>query len=382
MEELILKYFASTLTSSEKNNLLELLENQDNKRLFEAYVRDNYNLNLTLQDVNVDDAYLRFLKQRNTNKKSIIPLYRKWYNVAAVLVVMLGITSFIISQFYNSTSLQENNNIITLTLDNGDVKIISESGNETIVDSNGVAVGKQKGTTLSYTKSSEITKTIAENLVYNELAIPYGKRFELTLSDGTLVHLNAGTTIRYPMTFLKNKDREVFVDGEAFFEVTKDEEHPFIVNSKEMNIRVLGTKFNINSYSEDPIAHTVLVEGLVSVYDKDTVYDENAILMSPDQIALWSKNDIKIKLRNIDIEEYIAWIDGRLVFNIRPFSEITNVLERQFDVSITNNCQGLDGQRFFAKFETETIEDILISFQNSFPFSYKINGKNIIIDNP
>ncbi|MDO5979020.1 FecR family protein [Flavivirga spongiicola] len=382
MVELITKYFANTLTSLEKNNLLELLENQDNKILFEAYIRDHYNLNLTLQDVCVDEAYLAFLKQSGSNKKPIISLYRKWYKVAAVLIIMLGITSYIVSQFYPSQNIITNENSITLTLDNGDIKIISENGDETIVDSNGTVVGKQEGTILNYTKDSESNEAIVENLVYNELAVPYGKIFQLALSDGTLVHLNAGTTIKYPVKFLRNRNREVFIDGEAYFEVTKDEDHPFVVNSKEMNIRVLGTKFNINSYSEDLVAHTVLVEGLVSVYDKDSVYDENAILMAPDQIAFWDKNDAKIKIRNIDIDEYIAWVDGRLVFKIRPFSEITKILERHFDVSITNNYKALDTQRFFAKFETETIEDILISFQNSYPFSYQMDGNNVIIDNP
>ena len=117
-------------------------------------------------------------------------------------------------------------------------------------------------------------------MVYNTLKIPYGKKFEVQLSDGTIVHLNAGTSLRYPVQFVKNQSRQVYLTGEAFFEVSKDKAHPFTVNTQEVNVEVLGTKFNVNSYTEDVSTDVVLVEGKVSLY-KDKKTAENQVYLTP-----------------------------------------------------------------------------------------------------
>ena len=120
----------------------------------------------------------------------------------------------------------------------------------------------------------------AETLVYNTLKIPYGKQFEVELSDGTIVHLNSGTTLRYPVAFLKNQNRKVFLTGEAFFEVAKDKAHPFTVSTQELNVEVLGTKFNASSYTEDVTTDIVLVEGKVALY-KDKKENNNSVKLTP-----------------------------------------------------------------------------------------------------
>ena len=114
-------------------------------------------------------------------------------------------------------------------------------------------VGNQNGNKIVYD-----TETTLEKLVYNTIKIPYGKRFELQLSDGTIVHLNSGTTLKYPVKFIASGNRQVFLDGEAFFDVAKDKTHPFVVNADNLNVRVLGTHFNVSNYPEDKLTDIVL----------------------------------------------------------------------------------------------------------------------------
>ena len=132
---------------------------------------------------------------------------------------------------------------ITIQLEDGNTQIINENRTSQLIDKNGNVLGQQSGNQLVY--NSDVKNDV---LVYNTLTVPYGKQFELQLSDGTNVHLNAGTSLKYPVKFVKGKNREVFLNGEAFFNVAKEVNHPFIVNANEIDVRVLGTQFNISSY--------------------------------------------------------------------------------------------------------------------------------------
>src|SRR5690606_15066526 len=130
-----------------------------------------------------------------------------------------------------------------------------------------------------------------EVLIYNELVVPYGKRMKLILSDSSIVHINSGTRLKYPVKFLKNKDRKVFLEGEAFFEVSKSKTASFIVNTDNIDIRVLGTRFNVSSYANDNSVYTVLVEGSVELNTTDSAKnDEKKYVLIPGQIASWDKS--------------------------------------------------------------------------------------------
>ncbi|GGW29060.1 FecR family protein [Arenibacter certesii] len=119
-------------------------------------------------------------------------------------------------------------------------------------------------------------------LVYNTLSVPNGERVDLMLSDGTKVILNSGTSLRYPVQFLGSESRQVFLDGEAFFMVAKDSHSPFVVNTEDIKVRVLATKFNWSSYPEDQFVNTTLIEGSISVYNSSQTFDSsNACVLEP-----------------------------------------------------------------------------------------------------
>src|SRR5690606_35926115 len=149
-------------------------------------------------------------------------------------------------------------NQITLQLDNGKVEVINEDDLRRILDTEGSEVGFQNGNQLNYNKGYG-----SEKLIYNELNIPNGKKFNLVLSDGTKVSLNSGSSIKFPVQFLPGQNREVTLTGEAYFEVKKDSVDPFIVHVADLKVRVLGTEFNLSSYPEDKEVTAVLVQGSV-----------------------------------------------------------------------------------------------------------------------
>lgn len=381
MKELIEKYFSDNLSSSEKLDLSNLLKDKENRMLFKEYVRVHYALNITLQKVNLDEQYLELTKTIKQIQKPTKSFYTAWYKYAAILISIIGITYFFVSQ--NKTSdLLDNQLIIadgdiTLELENGNVKVVDVNGNEKIINKSGKIVGTQKGNSINYINGNEV-----EELVYNKLSIPNGKKFQIILSDGTKVHLNSGTSIKYPVKFIKGQDRQVYLlEGEAYFAVAKDTEHPFIVNSDNINVRVLGTEFNISSYPEDNIINTVLVEGSVSIFEAEKSYNKDtSIKLKPGFKASWNKVENKVAIDRVEINTYIGWINGKLIFKNTQFKNIIKKLERHYNITITNNNAKLNEQYFDATFDIETIDQVLNSFNKSYKIQYKIENNQIYIN--
>src|SRR5690606_1260204 len=222
-----------------------------------------------------------------------------------------------------------------------------------------------------------------EELTYNELSVPYGKKFSLVLSDGTLVHLNAGSALKYPVKFIEGQTRQDYLKGEAFFDVFSDAAHPFVVSNEDMNIRVLGTKFNDSAYPEDREVNTVLVEGSVSLYDSHEVYDEEkAALLEPGYKAEWDRFYKKVSYEKVDTDIYTGWLDGKLVLRKMSFNHILKKLQRQYKVVIENKYEKLGKRTFTATFDVETIQEVLKTFSEETPFEYEIIGDRITISPP
>ena len=179
---------------------------------------------------------------------------------------------------------------------------------------------------LSYESKQESKKTKVKN---NHLVIPKGKTYQLLLSDGTRIRLNSETELIYPTRFTGNK-REVTLIGEAYFEVAKNKEKPFIVKANGMEVKVLGTTFNICSYTEDRIASTTLIEGSVAVQTEDG--EEQTI--SPSEQFTFNRNNKKTTIRTVDTELYTSWINGTYVFKNTPLEEIMTKLQRWHDFSV------------------------------------------------
>lgn len=300
------------------------------------------------------------------------------YKYAALIILFLGSSYYF---YYNSSpnitpEIVIPENAITLKLERGNTKVIEENGDSYIISTTGDTIGAQKGNKLQY-NNSENTKT----LVYNTLTVPYGKRFDVVLSDNTHVFLNAGTSLKYPVNFIKGQKREVFLKGEAFFDVAKDVNHPFVVNASELNIKVLGTRFNVSAYPDDLTSNTVLVEGSVALYQEEIHPSKKATMLTPGHLASLNKKKKNISLEKVDTSLYTSWMSGTISFKHEAFKNILKKLERHYDVTISNNNKELDEVFFTASFDNTPLDYILQTFHKNYGIEYTINDTNITINN-
>ena len=303
--------------------------------------------------------------------------YRQYISIAASVLVIL--TVGLVYQLGGFTGKKDTpaltGNEITLQLANGDIQILSENKQERVTDGDGTIIGNHIGNKIIYD-----TKTTIDKLVYNTLKIPYGKRFQIQLSDGTLVHLNAGTTLKYPVKFIAGENRQVFLDGEAYFDVAKDKSHPFVVNANNLNIRVLGTHFNVSNYAEDDLTDVVLVEGSVAMYNTTDKFDavKNTILQ-PGYKGSFLKADKSISTKAVATNVYTSWINGDLYFRNMTFKNIARKLERRYNITITNQNSKLANEKFNASFKDEPIGKVLSYFNDVYGINYTVKNNNVLI---
>ncbi|WP_134091212.1 FecR family protein [Olivibacter sp. XZL3] len=205
-----------------------------------------------------------------------------------------------------------------------------------------------------------------------ELKVPYGKKMKLALPDGSQVYLNAGTTFRYPSKFSK-KERKVYLEGEAFFMVAKEAEHPFLVQTKRTTTKVLGTKFNLTSRENDADVLTV-AEG--SVQFTAPGQSDTLILGVNTQGRFNGTEMLKLK---VDSHRKTAWTQGGLVFDNLPLPEVAAELERCFDVKINWDDPQLAAYRVKANFENASLSAVLQDVAFSLHIHYKIKDKEVTL---
>lgn len=302
-----------------------------------------------------------------------------WSGLSKVAAIFIGLIGLGYMYIHNSSPSRATipNDAITLELQDGSVMVIQEMGKEKVLDENGNVIGEQKGNQLAYTESLS-----SKELVYNTLTVPYGKTFDLLLSDGTKAYLNAGSSLKYPVKFLKSQERKVFVTGEVFLDVKEDRNHPFIVSADNLNIRVLGTQFNVQVYPEEEVAEVVLVEGAVALYSEDEAYDEGTgTKLEPGFKASFDKTDKKIETEKVITNIYTSWMNGELIFRNMSFNNILKKLERQYNVKFINRNKGLSSEKFNASFGNKPlIKEVLEELKTMYQITYTIEGGTITID--
>ncbi len=205
----------------------------------------------------------------------------------------------------------------------------------------------------------------------NQVIVPYGKSSEITLADGTHIWLNSGSQLSYPPKF-DDKSREVYLSGEAFFEVAPDKTKPFYVNTSEFKIRVLGTKFNVSAYKEDQTIQTVLLEGKVSA-GRNSFLAKNTEL-EPGERLVYNKNNEETKKDKVDVNLYASWINGYLIFENEPTPLVLKKLERYYNQRIIFG-ERLGQITFSGKLDLkENIRDVLENI--SFASQVKVTEEN------
>jgi transmembrane sensor len=173
---------------------------------------------------------------------------------------------------------------------------------------------------------------IKQGTTFNQLIIPYGRTSQITLSDGTRVFLNAGSRLVYPELFT-GSTREVLLTGEAFFDVKSDSKTPFIVQTSDLRIKVLGTRFNLSAYPSDSYVEAVLASGKIILTRNDAGIFDKPVELVPGQLASFNRKTFETSVRIVDTDNYILWTEGVVKFESAHLSRILKRMERYYNVS-------------------------------------------------
>ena len=296
----------------------------------------------------------------------------RWVAVFIILVSISILIPLILKtpEFDFAENKTEQYDKARIILPDGSVKSIREKESEIEVASAGdIIVNKD-------TLNSSDLNQIKEQFV--KVIMPYGQQTSLQLPDGTTVYINAGSQLSFPVSFDGEK-REVYLTGEAFFDVQKDKDHPFIVYTPDINIRVTGTEFNVSAYADDNFTQTVLVEGTVSV-SKKALFGKRIDIV-PGESALFDKKSESICTDKVDTDKYTAWIHGYIICKNDLVSEVVKKVGRFYnrDIEIADDLSGIT---FSGKLDLK--EDIL-TVMNSIAFASSLtietNGDIIKIKN-
>ncbi len=250
---------------------------------------------------------------------------------AAVAIICLLIGGSLVYVYLNK---QQNNQLTANSV------LPAQMSQPTLIIKNRQIPLKSGTAELDYTNNDEIIlnneRTIEKDkknaFSMNTLVVPYGNRSVITLADGSVVWLNAGSQLIYPSDFV-GKKREVFLRGEAFFSVAKNKKHPFIVKTEDVKISVLGTKFNVSAYPEDYSVKTVLAEGSVKLNRTDATIFERDLKLVPGQMANYNKNEHNIEVADVNVETYTLWTQGLLNFVNTDLTDIVRQLERYYNIT-------------------------------------------------
>jgi len=334
---LISKEIGGILSPEEEQEVyFWIKEHPDNEALY-VRIKNSENFrdrNLKHQEIDVKKGWEKI--NSKIEKETRILKLKKIFSYAAAILLPFIIAGGLAVYFYEQnpaektivkiSGIEPGKSRAVLVLDDGKLVSLDSLNNLEITEKDGTII--QKGAqSLNYSKNTE---TALVKNIYNTIKIPHGGEYNLVLSDGTRVYLNAESTIKYPVQFTESF-REVELTGEAYFEVTKDIHKPFIVKTQGMNIEVLGTSFNLNAYVNTDKILTTLVEGSVKINVDGS--NESRIL-KPDEQAAFDIRTGQTEIRKVDVNLYVAWKDGRLNFYDCRLEDIMITLTRWYTADV------------------------------------------------
>jgi len=256
----------------------------------------------------------------------------------------------------------------TLTLASGKKIRLSDAANGQLAQESGVLVNKSADGRIVY----ELKNAGSHSHAIHTLSTAKGETYDVRLPDGTLVSLNAASSLTYSADLIESGNRQVRLEGEGYFEVARDKAHPFIVEAGPQRIEVLGTHFNVNAYMDEPVIKTVLLEGSIKLSTKRTAH-----LLKPGQEALLKEDQLKIQ--PADEGEALAWKQGMFVFNDEPLESIMRKLSRWYNVEVV--YEGVDKQESFGGSQTRyaNVSSVLKNLSMTGRISFRVEGSKIYV---
>lgn len=228
----------------------------------------------------------------------------------------------------------------------------------------------------SWLYSIDAVEKVKCHFLYNQSVTKNGECRIVNLSDGTQIYLNTGSVLKYPKTF-EGHYREVYLEGEAFFDVAKDKKHPFIIHTPKMNTQVIGTSFNIQAYGNQKNEEVAVVTGKVAVKSLET---NQKVFITPGQKISFEKEKNTMQQHKIDIAKISTWRNNTLLFEDVPMSEVVATIARRYDIDIELKDRRLDSIKINAGFEKLTSEQVISLLCNTIDAFYVKKSGVYIID--
>ena len=357
IEDLLIHYLSEELTEDERSKvILWINEKMENRRYFEE-LKDIYEAGLLLKNNQIYDpdkswhrVKAKYYKRKTehfvrNNWKTSVDWHQRALRIAAIFII-----AFILG-------------IVTSTY-----------------------FGKNQ---------------VVQDVNFNEVVAPLGSKTSINLADGTKVWLNAGSRLKYPVNFSQNS-RDVYLEGEAYFNVAKQKSRKFIVHTSELNIKVLGTEFNVKAYPEEKTIETTLVRGSVTIERNKNNSTEtfDPVYLEPNELAKFEKDDMSMEvtstltepdkskktretkeklvvMQRIDPVIYTSWKDPRWIIQGEELQSLAKKLERRYDVKITIENETLKRYKFSGTLTDETLEQVLNIIKITAPIKYTIENKDV-----
>jgi transmembrane sensor len=308
-------------------------------------------LNWTYQSNNIEIPH-QFIEDSLAGRASQRPRYLRNYNLlayAATFIILAGFIWYFVwerktksPEIALETPALERQNRAILVLSDGTNLDLENSPGDSLTNESGVRITNRPGEILRYEKQA----ATPEDTRMNRLIIPAGARYQLQLLDGTKVWMNAGSELEYPVSFPADQ-RAVRLKGEAFFDVARNENAPFLVEANGYEIRVLGTSLNISAYDSDDFIQTTLVSGKLEVNNRRGQVHK----LKPGQMAMIHHSDQEVSINEVDTRLYTSWREGILHFNKITLRELAKKLERWYDVEIIFENEQIAGLTFSGAME-------------------------------
>lgn len=329
-DNLIIDYLSQNISEDDKNMLMAWVGESDEHKEYLDWMKDLWDSSIVIGDklpFNSDKAYLLFERKIRGNVdpvslqfKKRMPLWVYFISAAAALIPFLFLSYYTFLYFESEQSRSE--------------------------------------------------------LLLSEIVSPKGSKTQLRLADGTEVCLNSGSTIQYGEGF-GTKNRNLILTGEAYLKVQHNEQLPFVVTAGEIEIKVLGTEFNVDAYPDSDEIKVALFKGAVSMSNKD---DNNFVILQPSETGVFQHKSRKLTVLSNSTDQALNWMYDRLVFKGETFKDITRLLEHRYNVEIRIHNEKLLAKRFGGDFKPdETLDKILKIMASSGKFRYEVNGNVVEI---
>lgn len=397
IEWLLSRFFSGEATAAEKALLFEYLKDPEHDATLKQWINSIEPASLNAKSFpegTANDMLEAIFRAGTPNAESHTVIRklgsRRYWYAAAILLVLLGAATWFLwlpekgktnsgdaaTGKLSLQPIQPGSNKAVLILGDGREVKLDDKGEQLVDAGSGDSITRSNAM-LDYTDLHRSGKEGGERLPeFHTLSTPKGGQFQLTLSDGSRVWLNAASAIRFPATF--GAEREIEVKGEVYVEVKQDPNKPFIIRSTDATVQVLGTSININAYENEDAVNVTLVNGSVRVLKGKTQTAKQVVLQPGQQAQLYPGNDKKIEVKQVDVQQQIAWKNGLFSFKSTDIAALMRQMERWYNVNVIYP-KGIPADRFSGTIPRSVNLNQFLDILQYSDIKATVDGKSVII---